>query len=312
MTAPTHPAGQFSYFGYDDCIALDNGDVRVILGTCGGRVLEYATGGVNALLLDDRQAGWRYEPGGARVSLCGGRCDIGPEQVIGPHPDLWFGDWEGMPTGPLSARLVSPEDSNVGVQLMRDFELDASGSRLRFTQTIINVSSATVDTCHWSRTFAHGHGIVIVPVTEPKRFPHQYVMYGPDGIHSRPQDPNIRLHDDVLAITGPPKYPKLGMESHAGWFAYLMRNDRLFIKRFPTWPERVYNEVAGLTISIWYNGDEVCELEPIGPRELLAPGQSASFTEEWLLLEHAFPADPDSVDVGALVATAQAACPPTS
>lgn len=294
-----------NFFGYDDCIALDNGDARVVLGTSGGRVLEYSTGGVNALLLDDAQSGWRYEPGAARVSMCGGRCDIGPEQVIAPHPDLWFGDWEAMPTGALSARLVSPEDAGVGLQLMRDFELDASGSNLRFTQTIINVSSATIDTCHWSRTFAHGHGIVVVPVTEPRRFPRQYVMYGPGGLDTKPDDPNIREQDGMLVITGPPEHPKLGMESYAGWFAYLMRNDRLFIKRFDTWRDRVYNEVAGLTISIWYNGEEVCELEPIGPRELLAPGQSASFTEEWSLLEYGFPTKPEDVDVSAVVKAVQ-------
>ena len=33
----------------------------------------------------------------------------------------------------------------------------------------------------------------------------------------------------------------------------------------------------------------MCELEPIGPRELLAPGASASFTEEWELLPCRYP-----------------------
>ena len=42
--------------------------------------------------------------------------------------------------------------------------------------------------------------------------------------------------------------PKLGMDSYAGWFCYLMKNDLMFVKRYPTYPDRVYNEVAGLTI----------------------------------------------------------------
>ncbi|MDA0336212.1 MAG: hypothetical protein O2782_13690 [bacterium] len=297
---------QISYFGYDDCIALDNGATRVVLGTTGGRVLEYAVGGVNALMLDESQAGWRYQEGDPRVELCGGRCDIGPEQIIASHPDLWFGTWEGMSTGPRSARLVSSEDQGVGVQLMRDFELDRTGSHLRCTQTILNVSPRTIDTCHWSRTFAQGHGIVVLPVTEPSRFPRHYVMYGPGGIDTRPEDANIHVRDGVLTVTGPPQYAKLGMDSSAGWFAYLMRNDLLFVKRFLTYPDRVYNEIAGLTTSIWYHGTEVCELEPIGPRELLAPGESSSFTEEWWLLPQPFPADPAQVDVAAVVARVEA------
>ena len=76
-----------------------------------------------------------------------------------------------------------------------------------------------------------------------------------------------------------------------------MRNDIMFVKRFPTYPERVYNEMAGLTISIWYPEDRRVELEPIGPREVLQPGESASFTETWWLLPHKFPADGQAVDL---------------
>ncbi len=53
------------------------------------------------------------------------------------------------------------------------------------------------------------------------------------------------------------------------------------MKRFPVDAKRAYNEVAGLTISVWYPDDAMVELEPIGPAEHLEPGQSASFTETW-------------------------------
>jgi len=80
-----------------------------------------------------------------------------------------------------------------------------------------------------------------------------------------------------------------GLDSHAGWFAYVMPNDMMFVKAYPTYPERVYGEMTGLTISLWYMRDFVCELEPIGPREILLPGASASFTETWYLTPYAFP-----------------------
>jgi hypothetical protein len=80
-----------------------------------------------------------------------------------------------------------------------------------------------------------------------------------------------------------------------------MPNNALFVKRFATHPDRVYNEAAGLTISVWYpqTGDKI-ELEPIGPRERLEPGQSASFTEEWSLLEFPSPKQDEQIDLAKL------------
>lgn len=40
------------------------------------------------------------------------------------------------------------------------------------------------------------------------------------------------------------------MDSYGGLIAYLSPNDLLFVKQFRTYPDRVYNEAAGLTISI--------------------------------------------------------------
>ena len=77
-------------------------------------------------------------------------------------------------------------------------------------------------------------------------------------------------------------------------------NDTLFVKRFPTYPDRVYNEAAGLTLSVWYPTGPRIELEPIGPRERLKPGESASFTEDWWLLPHPFPRKGQQVDLKAL------------
>ena len=128
--------------------------------------------------------------------------------------------------------------------------------------------------------------------------PTHYVMYGPGPVMNyRPKDPHITVRDGFLLITGTPAQPKLGFDSQAGWFAYLMKNGLMFVKRFAVHPDRPYNEMAGLTVSIWYYKDELCELEPIGPKENIPPGQSASFTEHWWLLAHKYPRDPAALDV---------------
>lgn len=288
-----------SHSGYSDCIELRNENTRVVLcPAAGGRVLEYSLNGKNSLYLDPKQDGWVYDPEKPEIDPWGGRCDIGPEKIIPKHPDLWLGKWEGKITGARSAKMTSVEDKATGVQLIREFLLDDKSSRLVCTQIIKNISEETTRWCHWSRTMALGGGICLIPLTEPSRFPAKYVMYGPGSvINFEPEDTNIRVRDGFLEIMGAPKQPKLGMDSYAGWFCYLMKNDLMLLKRFPTYPNRTYNEIAGLTISIWYNGYAMCELEPIGPVNILRPGQSSAFTEEWWLTPYEFPTDRTAVDL---------------
>jgi hypothetical protein len=301
-----------SFAGYDNCPVLQNENIRVVLGPhCGGRVLEYARRGEhgfrdhNILMLDPRHDGWTASPGRAPLGMLfpsGGRFDLGPEHIAPRHPELWYGPWQARETDSGAVQLASQGSDPLGVQVIRDFSLASDSSRLTCTQTFENVSDHEVRWCHWGRTFALGHGICIVPLTPAlSRFPRQYVMYGPGSvIDYAPQDPAIRVRDGFLEVWDTPARPKLGLDSYAGWFGYLMPNDLLFVKRFRTDPQRVYNEIAGLTISLWYYQDLVCELEPIGPLEVLARGESASFTEEWWLLPCPFPAQRDALDLAAV------------
>jgi hypothetical protein len=215
---------------------------------------------------------------------------------------LWDGVWEAEITGPRSARLTSAKDTeSTGVQLVRDFVLDRDSSHLSCTQTIINISDSVKRYNHWSRTLAAGGGICIVPLTpEYSRFPLGYIYYGPGAVlnYRHEEHPNIRVRDNHLELIGTPPQPKFGVDSYAGWFGYITPGDLLFVKKFPTYPDRPYGEVAAYTISLWYFQDITCELEPIGPTEVINPGGKASFTEDWWLLPYTYPAD-RTVDLAA-------------
>ena len=276
------------YFGYQAAIELKNSNVKAVLcPEVGGRILEYSIAGRNALFLSEQEKQWK--PGDPPQSSAG-RFDIGPELVIPQRKALWDGKWTGEIVGDRHARLTSPDDPSTGVRLVRDFVLDAKSSKLLCTQTIINISDKPVEWCHWSRTFVVGKGICVIPLTKPSRFPNSYVMYEEGSlINMRPEDPNIRARDGYLEILGTPRKPKLGFDSYSGTIAYFSPNDLLFVKKFKTFPDRVYNEAAGLTISVWYPDGDMVELEPIGPRERLKPGQSAGFTEEWWLAPLDYP-----------------------
>ena len=146
--------------------------------------------------------------------------------------------------------------------------------------------------------------MAVVPLSPGSRFPNHYVQYEKfQLINARPEDPSIRRDGDYLKIVAAPKFPKLGFDTTAGWMAYLMKNDVMFVKQYRVFPERRYNEVAGLTMSIWYpaNGKMV-ELEPIGPAERLAPNARAAFTEVWTLLPQNFPDSPNQLNAAAIAA----------
>jgi hypothetical protein len=152
----------------------------------------------------------------------------------------------------------------------------------------------------------HG-GIGVVPLTpDTRRFPNGWMMYDQGAQHAiilKPTDPNVRQRGDFLEVLGPTKFPKLGFDSNAGWFAYVMPHGQAFVKRYPSPRGAVYPEIAGLTLCFWYpQAAQVpaIELEPHGPRNIIAPGASASFTEEWFLLDHPFPAAGAELDLDRL------------
>ncbi len=199
------------------------------------------------------------------------------------------------------------------MQLVRDFYLgdvsktaiarrgEKHGAMLLCMQTMMNTSKELREVCHWGRSFSPGGGICLIPLAGRSRFPGQYAMYEDSAIiNVRNTDEQIRVRDGFLEILAPPRKPKLGFDSTAGWMAYLLPDDTLFVKRYAVDPNRVYGEAAGLTLSVWYPAGARIELEPIGPLERLQPGQVATFAEEWWLSKFPFPKKDEQVDFNRL------------
>ncbi len=281
--------------GYKDCIEIRNGDSRVVLEpNCGGRILYYEYKGVNALYINPADDGYLLESGkspAGPLSPCAGRCDIGPEMTTPPHPDLWLGNWIALIQEDQSVEMTSMMDHETGIQLTRTVSLEEHFAKLKFTQSILNISESPKQYFHWSRTFCNGGGIAIAPVNPESRFPNGYITYGPgDIINYRPDcEPNVCIHDGLLQIFGPPSTKKIAMDLSEGWLAYLTRDSHLFVKKFPVYPGRVYGEIAANNMSFWYNDEETCEIEPLGPLEVIQPSYEASFTETWYLMEYDYP-----------------------
>jgi hypothetical protein len=281
--------------GYKDCIEIRNGDSRVVIEpNCGGRILYYEYKGVNALYINPADDGYLLEGGKSPAgpySPCGGRCDVGPEMTTPPHPDIWLGNWIAHIQDDQSVEMTSMMDHETGIQLTRTISLEEHFAKLKFTQSILNISETPKHYSHWSRTLCTGGGIAIAPVNFQSRYPNGYLTYGPgDVINYRPEcEPNVCIHEGLLQIFGPASTKKFALDLSEGWLAYLTRDSRLFVKKFPVYPTRLYGELAANNMSFWYNEEEMCEVEPIGPMEIIPPSYEASFTETWYLMEYDYP-----------------------
>lgn len=281
--------------GYTDCIELQNKQVRVVLGHhFGGRVLIYESQGQNVLYLDESESAWNNDAKNKSKRVSAGRFDVGPEQWMVRSDAIWSGPWEATVTADRSAKMVSVIDPDSQMQVTREFQLDEASSRLRIKQTVTNKGSEPLRQCFWSRTFAIHGGIAIVPCNSQRSLlPSLYTLsQNRYLVDYRPNDPAIERHEDTLLVLKPTEYPKMLFDSVQGWVGYLAPTDQLFVKTFPVFEHGSYGEVANANLSIWYpQADKIpaVELEPIGPLKELPPGESASFTTQWWLLDWEFP-----------------------
>ena len=267
-------------------LSITNSSTKLTLASTGGRLTEYSLNGKNILYVDPTIGDWMWD-GKDYKELDGGRCDIKGDGNMPKHFDLWLGEWQVERTGDLSLRATSVVNKELGVQLVRDFQLLENSSELKFTQTIRNVSNVRKRYAHFSRTFVTGDGTCMVPLNPNSRFPKGYVQFG--GTYKNqtvllhpPEDPAIQVEGDVLKITAPPELPKVGIDSEAGWMAFHSKRELLFTKRFPVYPDRTYAEPTAHAVTVWYKGAR-CEMEPMGPWDWIEPGASSSFTETWML-----------------------------
>lgn len=292
-----NPGTRFiSSHGYENCIEISNSACRVVLEpNLGGRILVYEINGKNALYVDLKQNGLKFSNKELETAVgiqpCAGRFDVGPEQLKPSTKLFWQGQWKAEIIGQFSAKLSSQIDKKSNLQLFRSFELDPITSKLTITQTIKNHGVSPQKLCYWSRTFATGGGICIVPLSVPNRFPKGYIEYG-DGnaMRYRPDsDENIKLKDNHLLILGPTKALKFVFDSNQGWMGYITKDDMLFVKSYVYNKLYEYGEMAAVPLSIFYSKDTLAELEPIGPWQWVEANGESSFSEIWQLHPYKYP-----------------------
>lgn len=290
---------------YEDCIQLKNETTRVVLGHhSGGRLLVYENNGKNVLFLDPKESEWDPDDPKKSKQHSAGRFDVGPEYIKPRSDSTWVGMWSAEATGDHQARMTSKLDPKTKIQVTRDFKLAKDSTRLTVTQTVENKSDKPVRQCYWSRTFAIHGGVAVVPC-DPSQSVLPNLYYFSQNrylLNFKPEDPAIRRVKNFIVVDGPAAYSKTGFDAAAGWAAYQTRTNQLFVKRFPTSASSKYGDPGAANFALWYPKKDklpACEIEPIGPMVTLKPGDRASFSVNWWLLDREFPksgvVNPDAV-----------------
>ncbi|AXC10347.1 hypothetical protein ACPOL_0996 [Acidisarcina polymorpha] len=273
-----------SYMGLPDCIRLSNGAVDVIVTTAvGPRILFYGpTNGENLLAhfpdSSKETALGTWKPYG------GHRLWVWPEVFPATYaPDN--GPIEHRREGELGIVLSQPTDA-AGMQKVMRIQLAASGTEVELVHTITSHNLWPVDIAAWAITVVQS-GTAIVPRV-PFRTHDEYVpATQPLALcaFTDLQDPRFTLGLKYILLRADPNLPnsqKFGLRNKENWCAHLVK-DTLFVKRFShddtaTYPDYdVNNEV--------YVEGSFMEVELLGPRRIVSPGDSLTLSEKWNLFE---------------------------
>jgi hypothetical protein len=270
------------FAGYD-CVKLENEALAVwITRSVGPRIIGLALqGGENlmAVLPNDRVEC----PGVGTFSYRGGhRLWIAPED---PHrtylPDDNSMDITGVENGVF---VEQPVELMTGIQKALTITLPGAKARVVVDHTLYNRGVAPVELAPWAITQIKPGGIGILPqaigpVDEYGLLQNRHIAL---WSYTQIASPYIIWGDRYIFIKAGMRDGalKIGFPNPAGWLAYVV-DETLFVKYARYHPQSAYFDRE--SSSECYCNPRFLELETLGPRTTLSPGESITHREMWAL-----------------------------
>ena len=292
------PIETLSFAGLLNCLKLSNGVTDLIVTTAvGPRILFYgATGGKNHLgSFPDSSVKTAL---GAWKPYGGHRLWVWPEVFPATYaPDN--SPIQHETRGDLSVTLRPPVDG-ASIEKQIRITLAPTGSHVKIEHTVTSRNLWPIDIAVWAITIV-GSGVGIVP-----RVPFQsHDDYAPVTqplalcAFTDLQDPRFTLGVKYILLRADPARPtaqKFGLRNKEGWCAHLLGNE-LFVKRFAHENRALYPDY-GVNTEVYVEG-AFQEVELMGPRRTVWPGESIALSEEWNLF-HGIRVDPGAPDLDQL------------
>lgn len=315
-----------SFEGWDNCYRITNGNVELIAVTeIGPRILRFGfVDGRNMFGVSESTAG---QTGGDEWQGYGGhRFWIAPETDFTYYPDndpvrVDVGENRLVLTSP--PELVDPERRSeltpdeiftkletdpefrdqVSIQKVMTITMSDDGE-VTVEHQANNVGVKTLDIAPWALTVMDQEGLAIIPNAP-------YAPHGPGHFlpvrsmilwsYTDLSDPRLSFLDDYITLRQDPnrEHPlKLGFSYTEGWAAYAL-DGNLFVKYMEALKDAAYPDM-GSSVELFTNGG-ILEIESLGPKHELAPGQTMTLTERWKLLPYSGEIKADNESVKGLV-----------
>jgi hypothetical protein len=266
-----------------NCYKLSNGQAEVVVTTdIGPRVMRYAlSGGEN--ILGELPGSMAEKDKNTWQSWGGHRLWIAPEgrpKSYGPDNSPIAHTVSGS-----TIHLEQPVEPGTHIQKAIDVTLDATGSGVTLRHTLTNRGTKPFELAPWALTVMNPGGTAIIP-QEP------YQSHDTALLPARPivlwhytdlADSRFKIGPKFLRLsTDAGKEPpqKIGAGNKQGWVAY-SRNGLLFLKKAAYQEGKPYPDF-GCNFEV-YTAGNFMEVESLGSLSTLAPGQSATHTEQWTL-----------------------------
>ena len=263
-------------------LTLDGSEAFFTLDQLHGRRLSLDN--VTDVRAEKRRLGWRHY-GGYKTWLA-------PQQQWTdalPFLDLDSGSYSveinQEPQG-SAIHLTSPVCRETGIQLRRSFSINSTGT-IAVEQTMTNHSDLPVAWGLWDVTQVSGPGRAVLPLAPNSRFRNGVKAYETEGRSPQVVEQYVARSDGLATITCQQVESfKYGTDSTAGWLLGLLDREPehwlAYLKVFQAQPNASYPHEA--IAEVYDSGDlPYFELEVHSPLQQLAPGDTYSFKETWLL-----------------------------
>lgn len=272
-----------AYFGGYECVKLENDALALwVTQSVGPRIMGLTfQGGANlfAELPDETLAC----PGGGTFSFRGGhRLWYAPEDprrtYIPDDAPVIIADAEN------GLRVTQPVEAQTGIQKSLSIILSDQDAHVVVDHTLCNLADEPVELAPWAITQFRVGGVAVLPqATKPADehgvWPNRHIALWP---YTQINSPHIKWGDRFVLVeaTMGSGALKIGFPNPAGWLAYALEGT-LFVKHAPYQPDAFYFDRG--SSSECYCNPRFLELETLGPRTDLAPGNSVTHRETWTL-----------------------------
>lgn len=265
-----------------DCVALRNEKIQLIISkSIGPRILALSFHGKKNLLAELPDFTTQV-PNGKPYHFYGGH-------RLWMAPESWplTYEYDDQPVQIVadgdSVLIKKDKEKNSGIEKTIRLKLDPDKPVVTLEHVLKNCGDKPLQCAPWAITQFRTGGVAILPqnATDTGFLPNRSLAIWP---YTDMNDPNVKWGNDFIMLDAKVTSPfKVGFPNPRGWLAYWL-DQCLFVKRAPYIDSCDYYDQG--SSSECYCNDQFLELETLGAKRILAPGEFVTHVETWELFEN--------------------------